>query len=126
MKRFFTLAALISLTGTAMAQDAMKVVKSDALVWKEHPVFKGALIAALIGDPSRAEVIVQRVKIPPNFKIPPHTHSYSECHHCPQWPLRQCHGSRERRGAGAGLGVRTGDRACPSYLDGKRGSARAG
>jgi quercetin dioxygenase-like cupin family protein len=78
MKKLLTLAALVALTGTAMAQDAMRVVKSDALVWKEHPVFKGAQIATLIGDPSKAEVVVQRVKIPPNSKIPPHTHSYGE------------------------------------------------
>jgi quercetin dioxygenase-like cupin family protein len=78
MKRLLTFATFITLAGTATAQDAMSVVKPDALVWKEHAVFKGALIATLIGDPSKAEVVVQRVKIPPNFKIPPHTHSYSE------------------------------------------------
>jgi quercetin dioxygenase-like cupin family protein len=78
MEKLLTLAALVALTGTAMAQDAMRVVKSDALVWKEHPVFKGAQIATLIGDPSKAEVVVQRVKIPPNSKIPTHTHSYGE------------------------------------------------
>ena len=78
MKKLLTLAALVALASTAMAQDAMRVVKSDALVWKEHPVFKGAQIATLIGDPSKDEVVVQRVKIPPNSKIPPHTHSYGE------------------------------------------------
>src|SRR2546430_4817606 len=78
MKRLLTLATLIALAGTATAQDAMSVVKPDALVWKEHAVFKGALIATLMGDPSKAEVVVQRVKIPPNFKIAPHTHSYGE------------------------------------------------
>jgi hypothetical protein len=57
------------LAGTAVAQDAMKVVKSDGLVWKERPVFKGALITTLIGDPSKPEVVVQRVKIPANFRI---------------------------------------------------------
>ena len=40
MKRLLTLAALIAFTDTATAQDAMSVVKSDALVWKEHAVFK--------------------------------------------------------------------------------------
>jgi len=39
---------------------------------------QGAQIATLIGNPSKAEVVVQRVKIPPNFKNAPHTHSYSE------------------------------------------------
>ena len=78
MKRLLTLAILMALASTAVAQDAMKVVKSDGLVWKEHPVFKGAQISTLIGDPSKPEVVVQRVKIPPNSKIPRHTHSYAE------------------------------------------------
>ena len=62
----------------AMAQDAMKVVTPDELVWKEHPVFKGAQTVILVGDPTKAETIVQRVKLPPHFKVPPHTHPYSE------------------------------------------------
>ena len=32
----------------------------------------------LVGDPTKAEPIVQRVKLPPHYKIPPHTHPYSE------------------------------------------------
>jgi quercetin dioxygenase-like cupin family protein len=78
MKSLLTVATVMALASTAMAQDAMKVVKSDGLVWKEHPVFRGAQITTLIGDPSKPEVVVQRVKIPPNFKIPRHTHSYAE------------------------------------------------
>ena len=39
---------------------------------------KGAQIVILVGDPTKAETIVQRVKFPPNFKVPPHTHPYSE------------------------------------------------
>ena len=62
----------------AMAQDAMKVVMADESVWKEHPVFKGAQTVILVGDPTKAETIVQRVKFPPHFKVPPHTHPYSE------------------------------------------------
>jgi quercetin dioxygenase-like cupin family protein len=60
------------------AQDAMKVVTADELVWKEHPVFKGAQIVNLFGDPAKAETIVLRVKFPPHFKVPPHAHPYSE------------------------------------------------
>ena len=63
---------------SAMAQEGMKSVTPDELVWKEHPVLKGAQIAILAGDPAKAETIVQRVKFPPNFKVPPHTHPYSE------------------------------------------------
>jgi quercetin dioxygenase-like cupin family protein len=62
----------------SMAQDVMKVVTPDELVWREHPVLKGAQIVILVGDPAKAETIVQRVKFPPHFKVPPHTHPYSE------------------------------------------------
>jgi quercetin dioxygenase-like cupin family protein len=78
MNKSFVAATLIALASSAMAQDAMKVVKPDGLTWKEHPVFRGAQTAILIGDPTKAETIVQRVKFPPNYKIPPHTHPYSE------------------------------------------------
>jgi quercetin dioxygenase-like cupin family protein len=61
-----------------MTQDAMNVVTADELVWKEHPLFKGAQIVNVFGDPTKAETIVLRVKFPPHFKVPPHTHPYSE------------------------------------------------
>jgi quercetin dioxygenase-like cupin family protein len=47
-------------------------------ILKEHPVFKGAQTVILVGDPTKAETIVQRVKLPPHYKVPPHTHPYSE------------------------------------------------
>ena len=79
MKKFLVAAALIALASSAMAQDAMmKVVKPDGLKWVEHPVLKGAQIVILIGDQTKAETIVQRVKFPPNYKVPPHTHPYAE------------------------------------------------
>jgi quercetin dioxygenase-like cupin family protein len=62
----------------SMAQDAMKVTTPDELVWNEHPVFKGAQIVILFGDPTKAETIVQRVKLPPHFTIAAHTHPYAE------------------------------------------------
>ena len=49
-----------------------------SFIWKEHPVFKSLHLVILVGDPTKAETIVQRVKFPPNFKVPPHTHPYSE------------------------------------------------
>jgi quercetin dioxygenase-like cupin family protein len=70
------------LAGLVWAQDAMKVtlVKPDALTWKDNPNLpKGAQVAILMGDPTKAgEVIVQRTKFPANYKVPPHTHSYAE------------------------------------------------
>ena len=78
MNKSFVAATLIALASSAMAQDAMKVVKPDGLTWIEHPVFRGVQTAILIGDPTKAETIVQRVKFPPNYKVPPHTHPYAE------------------------------------------------
>jgi quercetin dioxygenase-like cupin family protein len=78
MKMLLISAALIALAGAALAQDAMKVVKPDGLTWRDHPVFKGAQTVILLGDPTKAETIVQRVKFPPNYRVPPHTHPYAE------------------------------------------------
>jgi quercetin dioxygenase-like cupin family protein len=56
----------------------MKVVKAEDTKWVEHPIFKGAQTAILVGDPSKNEIIIQRVKFPPNYRVPPHTHPYAE------------------------------------------------
>jgi len=69
---------VIALAGSALAQDAHKVVRVEDVTWVDHPVFKGAKTAILVGDPTKAEVIVQRVKFPPNYRVPPHTHPYAE------------------------------------------------
>ena len=82
MKKVLFVGALIALAGSALAQDAMKIttVTPDALVWKDNPnIPKGGQVAVLLGDPTKAgEVVVQRVKLPPNYQVPPHTHPYAE------------------------------------------------
>jgi quercetin dioxygenase-like cupin family protein len=82
MKKFLVAAALIAFASSAMAQHEMKLTKitPDALIWKDNPAFpKGIQIATLVGDPTKAgEVVVLRIKFPPNSRIPPHTHPYSE------------------------------------------------
>jgi quercetin dioxygenase-like cupin family protein len=79
MKKLLITVALIALAGSAMAQDAMKVVTADEVVWKDDPVIpKGGQNTILVGDPSKAETIVLRTKFPPHYKIPPHTHTFSE------------------------------------------------
>src|SRR6516165_8100241 len=76
------LGALIALAGVALAEGAIKVttVTPDALTWKDNPnIPKGGQFAILLGDPTKAgDVIVQRVKFPPNYQVPPHTHPYAE------------------------------------------------
>ena len=71
---------LIALSIPAMAQNTEVRVMPDTLTWKDNPAFpKGVQIATLVGDPTKAgEVVVLRIKFPPNFQMPPHTHPYSE------------------------------------------------
>jgi quercetin dioxygenase-like cupin family protein len=70
------------LAGAAAAQDERhtNVTTPDALIWKVNPAFpKEVRIATLVGDPTKAgETVVLRLKFPPNFMMPPHTHPYSE------------------------------------------------
>jgi len=71
---------LIALSIPAMAQNTEVQVMPDTLTWKGNPAFpKGVQIATLVGDPTKAgDVVVLRIKFPPNFQMPPHTHPYSE------------------------------------------------
>jgi quercetin dioxygenase-like cupin family protein len=71
------LLGLALLAGSGFGQE-MKMVKVENLVWKEHPVFKGAKTVILVGDPTKAETIVQRTKFPPHYRVPPHTHPDAE------------------------------------------------
>jgi len=78
MKKLLIAAAVIALASSALAQTAHKVVRVEEVTWIDHPIFKGAKIATLVGDSTKAEVIVQRVKFPPHYRVPPHTHPYAE------------------------------------------------
>jgi quercetin dioxygenase-like cupin family protein len=82
MKTLLFSAAVIALVGSAWAQDGIKAttVTPEALTWKDNPnIPKGGQVAILIGDPTKAgDVVVQRVKFPANYQIPPHTHPYAE------------------------------------------------
>jgi len=81
MRKFLVSAALIALAGSAMAQDLTATrVKPEELRWSTPPFLaKGLQIAVVLGDPTKAgEIVVVRVKIPPNFQLAPHTHPYAE------------------------------------------------
>jgi hypothetical protein len=65
----------------SMAQDAMKVATADELVWKQHSLFKDAQIVNLLGDPTKAETIVLRVKFPPFQNSAAHS-SFLGSRHC--------------------------------------------
>ena len=82
MKALLLSTSLLLIAGTVVAEDMKHtgVIRPDALTWRENPAFpKGIQIATLLGDPTKAgETVVQRLKFPPNFKMPPHTHPFSE------------------------------------------------
>jgi quercetin dioxygenase-like cupin family protein len=78
MKKLLFSAAVIALAGSALAQTAHKVVRVEDVRWIDDSLFKGAKTAILVGDPTKAEVIVLRNKFPPHYRIPPHTHPYAE------------------------------------------------
>jgi quercetin dioxygenase-like cupin family protein len=82
MKASLILASLVVLAAPAFGQDAMHdvIVKPDTLTWRDAPHLpKGAQIAILIGDPRKSgEMVVQRVKFPPRYHVPPHTHPFAE------------------------------------------------
>ena len=65
----------------ALAQDPGKQpagvkFRPDEIVYKKNPL--GVESAVLYGDPTKAGLFVQRVKIPAGFKVPPHWHPDSE------------------------------------------------
>jgi quercetin dioxygenase-like cupin family protein len=80
MKTLLISVALISLSGPALAQDAAVMVTPGALTWKDNPALpKGGQVAILVGNPTKAGgIVVQRTRLPANYKIPPHTHPYAE------------------------------------------------
>jgi hypothetical protein len=66
------------MSGTASATDEPILVTPGQVPWTDSPVIPNAKAALLVGDPSKAEVIVLRVKLPPHCKHPPHTHPFPE------------------------------------------------
>jgi quercetin dioxygenase-like cupin family protein len=89
MRNFLIAASLVCFTSFSHAQDdqkidrmsvdTMEVFTSETLDWKDEPILpKGAKSALLVGDPSKAGVFIARLKFPPNYQIPPHTHPFAE------------------------------------------------
>ncbi len=83
MKKNLVTAGLMLMAATAGAQslnvDDMKVFKPEAIKWGEDPSLpKGAKVAVLVGDPSKAETFVALIKFPPHYKVQPHTHPAAE------------------------------------------------
>jgi quercetin dioxygenase-like cupin family protein len=96
MKTLWVAVVLIALSTPVIAQDKEMRVTPDALIWKENPAFpKGVQIATVVGDPTKAgDVVVMRIKFPPNFQMPPHTHPYSEVVTLISGPIGTSHGEK--------------------------------
>ena len=71
---------LVMLPATASAASEMVVINPGSLKWGDAPpsLPKGAKVAVLHGDPSKAGPFVMRLKAPAGYKIPPHWHSQAE------------------------------------------------
>jgi quercetin dioxygenase-like cupin family protein len=95
-KLLMATAVLFAVSSYATAQEAEMRVTPDALTWKENPAFpKGVQIATVVGDPTKAgDVVVLRIKFPPNFQMPPHTHPYSEVVTLISGPVGTSHGEK--------------------------------
>src|SRR5438045_7831504 len=101
MRKLLVLVGVVALSLPAMAQDTLTRVTPDALAWKENPAFpRGVQIATVVGDQTKAgDVVVLRIKFPPNFQMPPHTHPYSEVVTIISGNIGTSHGERfEKKG----------------------------
>ena len=80
MKHALIVAGMIAIAGSALAYDAAstheaKELTPEDLAYRDDPAFpKGAQTVVLQGDPKQPGLLVLRVKFPPNYVVPPHTH----------------------------------------------------
>ena len=76
--------ALGATSGMASAQEPARgthiIMTPETIVWKPAPpsLPPGAQAAVLYGDPSKEGLFVLRLKLPKNYRIPPHTHPKPE------------------------------------------------
>ena len=80
MMKAFVAAGLIAIAGAALAHDAanmdgVKELAPEEIIFRDDPAFpKGAQTALLHGDPAKPGLFILRIKFPPNYVVPPHTH----------------------------------------------------
>jgi len=79
MNRFGLIAGLaiaVLLPAATIADDQHVIAQPDSLKWTAAPPVlpKGAQIAALYGDPDKAEPFVFRLKFPAGYKVAAHIH----------------------------------------------------
>ena len=71
---------LMALAGSALAASDSVLVNPESIKWGDAPpsLPKGAKVAVLYGDPSKAGPFCMRLMAPAGYKIPPHWHSQAE------------------------------------------------
>jgi hypothetical protein len=67
VRLLLTVAAISFAVPALMAEDTMKAVRANEIVWQDDTLNKGLQFANLLGDPSKAELVVTGVKLPPQF-----------------------------------------------------------
>ena len=51
-----------------------RLITGDEIKWVDNPMRPGAKMAVIEGDPQKPGPLIMRLKLPPDFKIPPHWH----------------------------------------------------
>jgi quercetin dioxygenase-like cupin family protein len=69
---------LLAIAGAAFAQSQPITVKPENVKWTDIKEMSGWKQAILVGDPEKPGPYVQRIKIPPNSAVPPHSHPDTE------------------------------------------------
>src|SRR5262245_14144223 len=75
------IAVLFAVLGAASpVQEGPVLILPADLKWADAPpsLPKGSWFCVLQGDPSKEEMFTLRLKLPADYKVPPHTHPTSE------------------------------------------------
>jgi quercetin dioxygenase-like cupin family protein len=68
----------LAIGAVAFAQSQPITVKPENVKWADIKALPGWKQAILVGDPDKPGPYVQRIKIPPNALVPPHSHPDTE------------------------------------------------
>jgi quercetin dioxygenase-like cupin family protein len=74
--RIVFIAVLVAGSASAFAQPVS--VKSSDVKWIDMKGMPGWKQAVLVGDPDKPGPYVERIKVPPNASVPPHSHPDTE------------------------------------------------
>jgi len=83
MKRCVSMASLLFVLGSgtlARTQSTHVMVTPASLTWTDGPpsLPAGSKVAVMAGDPTKAGLFAMRLKLPADYRIPPHWHPLDE------------------------------------------------